>query len=90
MGCEFNDCLNCKYTTCVLDGKKRTPAKSRKEYQHQYYLMRKEGKKHYCQRCEKECKDKLYKFGVKKFCSMECMVNYIVMKNRDKIQIVDI
>ena len=92
MGCDVNDCFHCPYPDCILDKPKQKPKRNRSEYQHAYYMRRKEGKRidNVCKYCGKECTGEMYRIDRKNYCSMDCVFCYLYDKADSRIQIISV
>ena len=86
-----SDCLECKKPVCILDKTQKTP-KDRSQYQHEYYLRRKERKtKEYkCNFCGKDIHGEAYRLGKYMYCGFNCMMCRLWDENEKRMQIINI
>ncbi len=94
MGCNSNDCLNCKHPVCLLDLEeekplkpKKEPKKDRNEYMRKYYQERKKHNVH-CAWCDKKCTGEMIRIDAKKFCGINCVLCHLYEKNEKRMKII--
>lgn len=84
------ECLKCQEPVCILDKHKQKTRADRKQYQHEYYMSRKIGRKYTCKNCGKEIHGQAYRLGKKMYCGINCMMCRLWDENEKRMQIINI
>ena len=97
------DCLNCVFEKCKYDVEEENKklreedekvketkkvVKDRKQYQHEYYELRKKRDGKSCKWCGKKCHGEMIRIDKKYYCGVDCVKSYLFEKNDKKMKIV--